>query len=268
MNAQVFSLFRTLIYNRSGIALGDNKVALLTARIGKRMRALSLDSPMAYYRRIVADPSGVELTHLLDAISTNVTGFFREPEHFKLLGELFSQWQQRDQTRFRLWSAACSTGEEPYSMAMVLCERRTRPNLNVRILATDINTQVLEVSRRGVYRAKEVEALSDGRRQRFFRKHGSRDPNSYRVAAELHDMILFKQLNLTRQPFPMRGPLDAIFCRNVMIYFDDTVRRSLMAEMRRLLKPGGYLFVGHAESMAGRGGEGLTPVQPAVYRKT
>lgn len=267
MNAQVFALFRTLIYKRSGIALGDNKVALLTARIGKRMRILGLDSPLSYYRHIMADSSETELTHLLDAISTNVTCFFRESQHFDLLGEFFSQWQQENQTRFRMWSAACSTGEEPYSMAMALAECRARANLDVRILATDINTKVLGTCRHGVYPAKEVQALSPTRQRRFFRQHGTHAPGDYAVSQELRDMILFKRLNLTHLPFPMRGPLDVIFCRNVMIYFDDATCRSLVAEMARLLKPGGYLFVGHAESMARSGGGGFKPVHPAVYQK-
>ena len=265
MNPMVFALFQKLIYERSGIALGDNKVALLNARTGKRMRSLGIDSPLAYYRHIMADTTGIELTCLLDSISTNVTGFFREPRHFDLLGTLFSDWQRKDQKRFRMWSAACSTGEEPYSMAMVLAENCMRPDLDVRILATDINTRVLEACRLGIYPKGEVEALPDTRR-RFFRRHAADPRHAYAVSDELRNMILFKHLNLMQQPFPMPGPLDVIFCRNVMIYFNESTRRALVTELGRLLKPGGYLFVGHAESMAGQRRQ-FTSVQPSVYKK-
>jgi chemotaxis protein methyltransferase CheR len=266
MKPEVFELFRELIYERSGIALGDSKVALLTARIGRRMRGLQMNDPLVYFRRIMADTSGEELTCLLDAISTNVTGFFREPAHFELLGELFEKWQRNDQTHFRMWSAACSTGEEPYSMAMVLSERSLRPGIDLRILATDINTQVLNVAARGTYRARSVDALSQSRQRRFFHRCRTGGDYEYEISEELRKMTLFKRLNLMQQPFPMKGPLDVIFCRNVMIYFDAETRQSLVAEMERLLKPGGHLFVGHAESMTGRQGR-FEPVQPAVYRK-
>ncbi len=267
MKQEVFALFRDLIYQRSGIALNDSKVALLSARIGRRMRALEISDPLVYFRHIMADESEEELTCLLDAISTNVTHFFREPQHFELLGKLFEDWQRGGQKRFRMWSAACSTGEEPYSMAMTVVEKRVRDDLDIRILATDINTQVLDVSKNGIYSPKHVEALPKWRQKRFFRRSSySAEKYEYAINQELKDMIVFKRLNLMDQPFPMRGPLDVIFCRNVMIYFDIETRSLLVSELKRLLKPGGHLFVGHAESMTGRQ-VGFTAVQPSVYKK-
>ncbi|MCP4644245.1 MAG: protein-glutamate O-methyltransferase CheR [bacterium] len=267
VDAKTFEGFRELVYRRSGIALGDQKQALVTARVGKRMKALGIANHRAYLDYVESDSSEQELVHLIDAISTNVTSFFREPDHFDFLREAVQEWASDGQSRFRFWSAASSTGEEPYSIAMTLSDSIDTHRLDVRLLATDISTRVLERCVVGVYDRDRVDTVPTRLRDRFFTKlrDGGRT-TQYAVADGLKEMVRFRRLNLSTMPFPMKGPLDMVFCRNVMIYFDNDLRARLMDEIHRLLKPGGYLLVGHAESLTGI----LTPfktVRPSVYVK-
>jgi chemotaxis protein methyltransferase CheR len=260
----LYVLFRTLIYERSGISLGPHKEALVTSRLSKRMRQLGITNYRSYYRHVVNDSSGVETTHLLDAISTNVTSFYREPAHFDAFADCVRGWHAAGQRRFRFWSAACSTGEEPYSMSMALHEEFPGTPLDVRILATDISTRALELAEAGVYAAGKTETLPRWIRERYF----SRQPDGDRLAIvpKVRDQVAFRRLNLSTIPFPMHGPFDAVFCRNVMIYFDNIVRKRLLTEIERLLRPGGTMFVGHAESLTGMLGN-FVSVGPARYMK-
>jgi chemotaxis protein methyltransferase CheR len=205
---------------------------------------------------------------LVDAISTNVTGFFRERAHFEFLAKAMGRWLAAGQRRFRIWSAACSTGEEPYSIAITMLEAATRGRggADMRILATDISTRVLETSRQGTYQQERLDAVSPILRKRYFTPDEPQNPAHYTVKDVLSRMVVFRRLNLSAPPFPMRGPLDVIFCRNVMIYFDRRVRERLLEELRRLLRPGGYLMVGHAESLTGMTG-GFQAVRPSTYTK-
>jgi chemotaxis protein methyltransferase CheR len=203
---------------------------------------------------------------LLDAVSTNVTSFFREPHHFEFLGEAVNHWYATGQRRFRFWSAACSTGEEPYSLAMVLKEALPYPDVNVRILATDISTEVLGLCENGSYDLRRMTPVPVDLRERWFSVRGKGDARLWEPKQRLRDLVVFRRMNLSAPPFPMSGPLDAILCRNVMIYFDDAVRTRLLEETRRLLKPGGLLLVGHAESLAGMMSD-LKYVRPSIYRK-
>lgn len=261
MNAQTFAAFRDFIYQVSGITLGESKESLVSARIGKRMRALGLEDPMDYLAVVKDDPTGPELVEMLDAISTNVTSFFREPQHFQFLDTVIRGWLSKGQRRFRLWCAAASSGEEPYTIAMTLAECGAL-KMDTRVLCTDISTKVLAMCQRGHYADNRMNGVSDERRRKWFRK----DEDGWAVDDALRHPLLFKRLNLATPPFPMHGPLDIVFCRNVMIYFDNTVRQRLLDEVARLLKPGGYLIVGHAESLTGLLG-GMRTVQPSVYQK-
>ncbi|MBI5118470.1 protein-glutamate O-methyltransferase [Candidatus Poribacteria bacterium] len=266
MDKSTFNEFRKLVYERSGICLGEQKETLVCARVGKRMRLLGIQSYRAYLRHVMDDESGEEVVHLLNAISTNVTSFFREPAHFEFLSKAFSQWLAEGQKRFRFWSAACSTGEEPYSLAVTLMEALGGASIDIKILATDISTRALERCLEGVYhkdRLKDVPAVV---RDRHFEYHRDSEGVFYSVKPSLKRMVVFKRLNLSTSPFPMHGPFDAIFCRNVMIYFDNRIRQELLAEMHRLLKPGGYLMVGHAESLAGIACS-FKGVKPSIYAK-
>jgi chemotaxis protein methyltransferase CheR len=264
MDKSVFEAFRNVVYEQSGISLNDKKEALVSARVGKRMRALGLSEHKEYLDRVLKDETGEEIVQLLDAISTNLTHFFREEHHFDLLREHIADRLAAGQRRFRVWSAGCSTGEEPYSLAMVLSETCDGYDVDTRILATDISTRVLRHAWKGSYPSAKMDNVSSALRGRYFNKEGRGDEAHYRIENRIRKMILFRRLNLSVVPFPMNGPLDAIFCRNVMIYFDNAVRKELLDECHRLLKPGGYLMVGHAESLAGMLC-GFKLIKPSVY---
>lgn len=266
MDQTTFNRFRQIVYEHSGISLSDGKVALVTARIGKRMRSLGLDSSQDYLRYLKQDESGQELINLLDVISTNVTHFYREAVHFDFVSEVMKEWLAAGQKRFRFWSAACSTGEEPYTLAITLKEVFGGQPTDAKILATDISTRVLALCQAGLYSAERVKPVPPELRTRYFDRVQDPSGPCYQVKEALRQMVVGRRLNLSAPPFPMRGPLDIIFCRNVMIYFDDVVRRRLLAEMHRLLKPGGYLLVGHAESLTGMVSD-FKVIKPSIYIK-
>jgi chemotaxis protein methyltransferase CheR len=256
-----------VIYEKSGITLGPTKLAMVSARVGKRMRALGIGLPRDYVRYMLEDESGDELVQLLDVISTNVTGFFRESDHFDFLAEAVDVWLKEGQRKFRFWSAASSTGEEPYSMAMTLLEAAGIRNVDIRILATDISTRVLKACKEGTYEAEKLAAIPGPLRNRYFEKHVEDKIVRYSAKMSLRELISFKRLNLSKPPFEMKGPFDAVFCRNVMIYFDNTARNNLIREIYRLLKPGGILMVGHSEGLTGMQVD-LKMVKPSIYLKT
>lgn len=266
MDPKVFNQFRTLVYANSGIALSDGKEAMVSARIGKRMRALGIIDYVSYLDHVIKDESRQEIVQLLNVISTNVTSFFREPDHFEFVRQSIRNWAAKGQSRFRLWSAASSTGEEPYSLAITALEAMERTPADIKILATDISTRVLEHCRYGIYSQEKLKPVPVALRERYFRKASHHDAEAFAVKDELKRMTVFRRMNLAIPTFPMRGPLDIIFCRNVMIYFDHKVRLKLLEEIQRLLRPGGYLVVGHAESLTGMMSN-LKVVRPSVYMK-
>jgi len=266
LDTATFNKFRRLVYEQSGISLGAGKEALVSARVGKRMRALGFDDFRTYLRYLTQDNSSNEIVHLLDAISTNVTSFFREPAHFEFLSSTVDEWLNQGQRRFRFWSAASSTGEEPYSMAMTLLEVTSARSVDLKILATDISTSVLEQCRSGNYEEGKLATVSPVLKERYFDRHQNDRRRYYTAKDVMKRVIAFSRLNLSDPPFPMQGPFDIIFCRNVMIYFDNTVRRALLIEMRRLLRPQGYLVVGHAESLTGMVSD-FKSIKPSIYVK-
>lgn len=266
LSPQVFKQFCDLVYAKAGIFLGPQKEALVAARMGKRMRALGLQRYQDYYHLVETDATGNELVEMLNAISTNVTYFFREERHFELLTGLFRAWHTQGQQSFRIWSAAASTGEEPYTIAMTV--RTALPHVSdIKILGTDISTRALNVARQGHYSPDRVQKVPENLRRRFFCKmRNEEDKECYAVENELKRLVTYARLNLAHPPYPMKGPFDVVFCRNVMIYFDNAVRKALLEEIWRLLKPGGYLMVGHAESLSGMLSN-FRSVQPSVYIK-
>lgn len=265
MEKSVFNEFREIVYNKSGISLKDGKEALVSARVSKRMRALGIHGHRAYLRFVKEDESGEEVVNLLDVISTNVTNFFREPGHFDFLSEAVKEWLNRGQRRFRFWSAACSTGEEPYSMAMALKDVSIGYDADIKILATDISTRVIQNCLAGSYTKSRVQDIPKYLLHRYFVVNFNGEVR-YSVKSELRNMIVFRRLNLSEPPFPMNGPLDVIFCRNVMIYFDNDICKKLLADLYRLLKPKGYLMVGHAESLTGMVSD-FKVVRPSIFTK-
>jgi chemotaxis protein methyltransferase CheR len=250
MDDQVFAAFRDLIYRESGISLRQDKKQLLSARIQRRLRELQLGNAGQYLDIIESDSSGYELVELLDSISTNVTYFFREPEHFRFLREQLAEWKSENRPQLKIWCAASSSGQEPYTIAMCVHEIFGSASSSVKILATDLCTKVLARAVDASYSTQEVEHVPKDLLRRYFRVHGEQN-NNFAVTDELKKLIAFRKLNLIHHPYPMKGPLDLIFCRNVMIYFDHQVRSRIVEEFTRLIPVGGYLVLSHSESLMG-----------------
>jgi chemotaxis protein methyltransferase CheR len=263
MEQETFQAFQQLAYQKAGIFLRPGKAALVQARLARRLRELGLASEREYLDRLHAD-TGDELVLFLDAISTNFTKFFREPDHFETLARDVEAGLAGGQARFRFWCAGCSSGEEPYTAAMVL-----EPLLKTRdwkILATDISTRVLARAAEALYTDEEVGPIPDGYRSRCLEPAGTADGQPrYAIARRLRERIVFHRLNLANRPYPMAGPLDAVFCRNVMIYFDRPMRAGLVGEIERVVRPGSHLFIGHSETLNGIDTR-LRSERPSVYR--
>lgn len=259
--------FRTLsklAYEYAGIVLSDNKRNLVYGRLSRRLRTLKL-ATFREYREFLTNDSR-EIEGFINSISTNHTKFFREIHHFDHLREHvavpYTQSSRTGGARFRIWSAGCSTGEEPYTIAVVLKrELRTFANRDVRILATDIDTDVLNKAARGEYPANSTADVPKPYSS-FFNTTG-RDTVAF--DDEIRSIIAFRRLNLL-EPWPFRGLFDAIFCRNVMIYFDAPTKAALIDRFAKQLKPGGWLYIGHSESIIGSHAE-LQPVGRTIYRR-
>jgi chemotaxis protein methyltransferase CheR len=265
LDSKTFGLIRDLVYEKSGIVLKDDKATLVAGRLTRRLRELGLQSAREYVAHLERDATGLEMTQLLDAISTNVTSFFREADHFEFVRGVFKRWYGERQRRFRVWCAAASSGEEPYTIAMSLLSLGLA-QVDLRILATDISTAVLSRAIDGVYPAKAVSAIPRPLLGRYFAAQQSGADVEYVATEELRKPLLFRYLNLAELPLPLHGPLDMILCRNVMIYFDQGLRGRLIAEFYRLLKPGGYLVISHSESLVGLESS-FKMLQPSVHMK-
>ena len=257
-----FRKLSALIYERCGIKLGPEKKALLQSRLSKVLRKEGIPSYEDYYRRVISDRSGRELIRLIDLITTNFTHFFREHQHFQYLREhILPEMRELGAKGIYIWSAGCATGEEPYSIAITLLESPGVMDWRKEILASDVSTQALEFAREGVYPEERLKGGPPEWRRKYFLKEGDR----YRLKDRVRRMVEFRRLNLLSPP-PWRGCFDVIFCRNVMIYFDQPTKRRVLGSLLQALKPGGYLFVGHAESLL-RLGDGFRYVKPSIYRR-
>jgi len=250
MRRAEFERFRELIYQTAGIALSDEKAALLESRLSKRLRALGLSNEEEYLRIIELDQDPRELINLIDAISTNTTNFYREPRHFEMLSGIFEQWRETHK-EIRLWCAAASSGEEPYTLAITASESLDLRRTKFRMLATDISTKALKKALSGTYTQKQVENVPKPLLYKYFVRQTENGQKYYSVCQELRSLILFKRFNLASFPYPLKGPFDAVFCRNVMIYFDTAMRQKVVDALYALLRPGGYLFIGHSENLLG-----------------
>lgn len=248
--AEDFELLRRRVFEWSGIELRDGKEMMVYRRLAGRVESLGLRGFTDYLDRVEVDVA--ERAVCVNLLTTNLTSFFREPQHFETLAHevLPARLAANAVTRrLRIWSAGCATGEEPWSLAMVVAE--TLPDLehwDARILATDINIDALDVARDGVYSMSAAERVSPERLQRWFRRGRGVHEGQVCVKPELRGLVAFKQLNLI-ESWPMRGPFDVIFFRNVSIYFDRGTARRIQEKMVELLAPGGYLMVGHSEAL-------------------
>ncbi len=262
LGAPEFEKFRRLAYDKFGLNLTGAKHDLVAARLGKKLRELKIPTYKAYYDHVVADRSGESLIALIDALSTNHTSFLREASHFDfLLTRVLPGLRQRKS--IDIWSAPCSTGEEPYSIAVTMLEQLgLPPKPALRILATDISTKALAVAKRGAYPADKLGSMPMPLIRKYFTQTG---PGSFQISAEIRRMIEFERANLVE---PMHGnrAFPIIFCRNMMIYFDKPTQERVVASLSQFLEPGGYLMIGHSESLMGVR-HGLEYVRPAVYRK-
>lgn len=265
-----FEKISRLVYQQCGINLHLGKKELVKARLGKRLRKEKIGSFADYYRHVTAEGGMDELIAMIDSISTNLTSFFREESHFHKLREVMpamiaASGGRHRLPRLRIWSAGCSTGEEPYSLAITLKEIVNAGGVDLRILATDISTKVLRTAAGGVYPKERVKNIPPLLLRKYFQIGQGRWSGHYRVKKEIRDTVTFRRFNLM-ETLPADGLFDVIFCRNVMIYFDKETQKNLIDRFYGCLKEGGYFFVGHSESLTGLK-HPFQYVEPSVYRK-
>lgn len=261
-----FEKISRLAYEKFGLELKPGKQELVSARLGKKARAAGCRSFDEYYQSVVADATGESLIQLIDALTTNFTDFMREPAHFEFLREeAVTRWVKRE--RVRIWSTACSTGEEPYSTVFAILDalgNASRPRLE--IVATDISSRALQHAERGVYTAARLANLPPAWQRSFFLRGEGKWQGHYRVKPEVAALVRFRRLNLN-EPFSHPDPFTVILCRNVMIYFDRPTQQRLVRQLASQLEPGGYLLIGHSESLTAID-HPLSYVRPTIYRRS
>jgi chemotaxis protein methyltransferase CheR len=271
ISSRDYSRLRELVYDEAGINLGSQRKTMLEGRIRRRLKDLAIHSYGEYCDYLFSG-AGLrdELVHLIDVVTTNKTDFFREPRHFEFLtATVAPEFLASNAARRPLlvWSAACSTGEEPYTLAMVLSEYGlTHPGFAFRMIATDISTTVLKKAGLGIYSTAAVRPVPQSLKVKYFMRGRERSLERVRVVPELRRLIEFRHLNFMDSDYGIPEKFDAIFCRNVIIYFDRPTQQSILKKITRYLLPGGYLFVGHAETLHELDLP-VTPIAPALYRR-
>jgi chemotaxis protein methyltransferase CheR len=267
----LFTKFQELIYQEAGIWLGTHKHALLTGRLARRLRLHGLTNMQEYFSLVTQPDQQHERAVMIDCITTNETHFFREPRHFELLSQhVFPRWHQeavagQRATRLRVWSAGCSSGEEPYSLAMLLLKHFPPENgWDLEVLATDICTRVLEKAREAVYPIEKMKDIPPEYLRAYMLKGRGEHKDVMKVCPELHRVVRFARVNLHADSYPIQGFFDLIFCRNVLIYFDQKSKEKVINGIIRHLSPSGLLFVGHSEHLGGIA-PGLKTVAPTVH---
>ena len=271
LSEQDFRKVRDCVHELVGINLNEGKRELVIARLSKRIRQLGMKSVGDYLNYVREEQTQRELITMLDALSTNLTSFWRESQHFEYVAKvivprMMERTRQTDDFRIRAWSAGCSSGEEPYSLAMVIMAALDRPiRWDIKLLATDLSTRMLAIAREGLYSPERVKPLPQDLRMRYLIAEESEVGRRFRVSDEIKALVSFARLNLM-ETWPMRGPMDFIFCRNVMIYFDKPTQAKLVHRFYDLLKPSGTLLIGHSESLTGIE-HNFRYVRPTVYEK-
>jgi chemotaxis protein methyltransferase CheR len=272
MSAAEFNRLSGFIREHCGIKMPPIKKIMLEARLQKRLRSLGLSSFREYFDHLVAVPEGVgELVHMIDCVTTNKTDFFREPVHFSCLVETvlpeFLRTEGSDGKPFAVWSAGCSSGEEPYTLAMVLSEFRAHdPAFRFSILATDISTKVLEKARHAIYEEDRAATIPVAFKQKYLMRSKDRGKRLVRIVPELRSAVRFQRVNLMDEHLLLPEPADAVFCRNVIIYFERSNQERLLSRLCRSLKAGGHLFLGNSETVHGFDLP-LLRMTSTVYRK-
>ena len=261
-----FEKISKVVYDVAGIYLPETKIGLVKSRLLKRLRILNLDSFEEYLEFVMSEKPAKELEQMIDIITTNKTNFFREIQHFDFMRNVVLPAVLQNNDPIRMWSAGCSSGAEPYTIAMVLRENITDiMKRDVKILATDISYEMLEIAKRGQYSEAIKDEISEKYLHKYFTRGVEEGKTLYTARNELKQLVKYAYLNLMSD-WPMRGPFQIIFCRNVMIYFDKETRQKLINRFYSLLAPNGYLFVGHSESLTSTE-HSFTYIQPAVYQK-
>lgn len=270
INEKEFSFITNLVYNRFGIHMPEQKKVLVSGRLSKRLRRLGCANFSDYIHLLDKDATGIEVSEMINLLTTNHSFFFREGDHFDflentVLAELSSEFSRNAAYPLRIWSAGCASGEEVYSVAMLLHDRFSgKPGSpDIGLLATDISLNALQTAKHGVYAEQKFNEMPARFRQRYLK---GTERQEYAVAEEIKSMVLFKRLNLMAEAYPMKGQFDVVFCRNVMIYFNQESRNRVVSTLYRYVKPGGYLFIGHSESLP-REWNPFDYVKPAIYRK-
>ncbi len=267
-----FRQISDLVYEHCGINLHDGKKELVRSRLAKRLHKGRFTSFSSYIKHVLEDPTGKEFSILIDSLSTNLTKFFREERHFEyiraqLLPRLVKAKESRRQFRIRGWSAGCSSGEEPYSIALTLLDALGGKGCwDIKLLATDVSTRILERAQAGVYDKDRIDPIPLPLRSKYFMSRREGNKERYEVGPAMREMVIFRYLNLMKD-WPIKGPLDFIFCRNVMIYFDKPTQARLIRRFYDLLGSGGVLFTGHSESLTGIE-HAFKYVQPTIYLKS
>ena len=264
-----FEKVRNLVKSHTGISLSDAKKDMVYSRLSRRLRSLELEK-FSDYCSLVEGGDDDELIKFTNAITTNLTAFFREDHHFQYLAKTVVPELMKSNIkdrRIRVWSAGCSTGEEPYSLAIALKECiPSFDSWDVKILATDLDSDVLQTAKNGVYKSERIEGLTSARKRNWFLKGKGDNEGTVRVRPELQEMITFKQLNLLRE-WPTKGPFDFIFCRNVVIYFDKDTQKVLFDRYANVLKSNSHLFIGHSESLF-KVSDRFSLLGQTIYKKT
>lgn len=271
LSARDYSRLCQLVYGKAGIHLGGDRRTMLEVRIRRRLKELGLTSYRAYCDSLFSgEGKGEEIDALIDVVTTNKTDFFREPRHFELLRERVLPALAScgsDSRGLTVWSAGCSTGEEPYTLAMVLSEYgRLHAEFRFRVIATDISRIVLRQAELAVYSQDAVQPVPAGFRAKYLMRGREAGSRRFRVVPELRRLVKFRRLNLMEADYGLDGEANIIFCRNVIIYFDRPTQQRLLGRLARCLSPGGFLFVGHAETLHSLDLP-LVPVAPALYRR-
>jgi chemotaxis protein methyltransferase CheR len=270
---QEFHQIQRLVKESTGIALSEHKRSLVVSRLGKRLRALALTSFRGYTEYLTGPDGAGEWEQFVNAITTNKTDFYREPVHFEFLGQevlggLKTRASRGGDRRLRIWSAGCSTGEEPYTIAITVRDALgSLLTWDARILASDIDTKVLEQAARGIYTAERAAEVPPAILRRHFLRGSGSQAGLVKVAPETQGLVTFRRINLLETPWPIRTTFDCIFCRNVIIYFDRPTQERLMRQFAELLRDDGYLFLGHSESLHGVCDQ-FEFLRNTIYRKT